>query len=49
MSVVPGKVNGSVLNQRLMQGTESKVSEEQKGFRRGRGCVEQIFVFKSVI
>ncbi len=40
---VPGKVYGKILTKRLMEVTEGKVSEEQGGFRKGRGCVDQIF------
>ncbi len=29
-----------------MQVTEKKVSDEQGGFRRGKNCVDQIFVIK---
>ncbi len=39
---VPGKVYGRFLTERLMEVTEGKVSEEQGGFRKGRGCVDQI-------
>ena len=28
--------------------TEDKVMEEQAGFRRGRGCIEQIFVMRQL-
>ena len=41
---VPGKVFASILNHRVRTVTEDKVMEEQAGFRRGRGCAEQIFV-----
>ncbi len=29
-----------------MEVTEGKVSEEQGGFRKGRGCIDQIFAMK---
>ena len=32
--------------ERMMEITEEKVSEEQRGFRKGKGCVDQIFVIK---
>ncbi len=40
---VPGKVYGRILTERLMEVTEGKVSEEQGGFWKGRGCIDQIF------
>ncbi len=43
---VPGKVYGRILTERLMEVTEGKVSEEQGGFRKGRGCIDQIFAMK---
>ena len=43
---VTGKVYGRVLTERLMEVTEGKVSEEQGGFRKGKGCVDQIFSLK---
>ncbi len=41
---VPGKVYQRIL--RLVEVTEGNVSEEQEGFRKGRGCVDQIFAMK---
>ncbi len=32
-----------------MEVTERKVSEEQGGFRKGRGCVDQIFAMKMLV
>ncbi len=46
---VPGKVYGRILTERLMEVTEGKVSEEQRGFRKGRGCVDQIFAMKCLV
>ncbi len=46
---VPGKVYGRILTEGLMEVTEEKVSEEQGGFRRGRGCVDQIFAMKRLV
>ena len=34
---------------RLMEVTEGKVSEEQRGFRKGRGCVDQIFTIRMMV
>ncbi len=32
-----------------MEATEGKVSEEQGGFMKGRGCVDQIFAIKMLV
>ncbi len=32
-----------------MEVTEGKVNEEQEGFRKGRGCVDQIFAMKLLV
>ena len=41
LSVV-GKVYGKVLVKRIREGTDDVICEEQAGFRKGRGCVDQI-------
>ncbi len=46
---VAGKVYGRILTERLMEVTEGKVSEEQGGFRKGRGCVDQVFAMKMLV
>ncbi len=46
---VPGKVYGRILTESLMEVTKGKVSEEQGGFRKGRGCVDQIFAMKRLV
>ena len=43
---MPGKVYGRVLTERLMEVTEGKVSEDQGGFKKGKGCIDQIFAIK---
>ena len=43
---IPGKVYGRIVIERVMEITEGRISEEQGGFRRGRGCVDQIFTVK---
>ena len=45
---IAGKVYGKIIIERVMEITESRISEEQGGFRRGRGCVDQIFTVKEV-
>ncbi len=46
---VPGKVYGRIFTKRPMEVTEEKVSEEQGGFRKRRGCVDQIFAMKMLV
>ncbi len=38
-----------VLNERLIQVTEEKVINEQGDFRKGKECVDQIFVMKRIV
>ncbi len=45
---IPEKLYGKVITERVQQATEEKISEEQ-GFRKGRGCVDQIFSFRVVV
>ena len=47
LSVV-GKVYGRVLIRRVREGTEGVIGDEQCGFRRGRGCTDQIFAVRQV-
>src|SRR5215469_2260738 len=47
MSVV-GKLYGRVVIDRVKNLTEGLVGEEQRGFRKGRGCVDQIFAVKGL-
>ena len=46
---VPGKVHDRVLTERLMEVTNEKVREEYGGFKKGGGCVDQIFVIKFMV
>ncbi len=43
---VPGKIYGRILNERMIKITDKRVGAEQGGFRKGRGCVDQIFAVK---
>ena len=47
LSVV-GKVYGRVLINRIRDKTENVIAEEQGGFRRGRGCTDQIFIVRQI-
>ena len=46
---IPGKVYGKILIGRVQEITNGKVSEEQGGFRTGKGCVDQIFNMRMII
>jgi len=45
---IPGKVYASVLEKRIRAITERKVLEEQGAFRRGRSCVDQLFIVRQL-
>ena len=47
LSVV-GKVYGRVLINRIRDKTENVIAEVQGGFRRGRGCTDQIFTVRQI-
>ena len=47
LSVV-GKVYGRVLINRIRAKTENVNAEVQGGFRRGRGCTDQIFIVRQI-
>ena len=49
MTSVPSKVFGRVLIDRIRDGVNSKLREEQAGFRIGRGTVEHIFILRNII
>ena len=49
LTSVPSKVFGRVLIDRIRDGVNSKLREEQAGFRGGRSTVEQIFVLRNII
>ena len=47
LSVV-GKVCGRLLMNRIRDKTENVIAEVQGGFRRGRGCRDQIFIVRQI-
>ena len=47
LSVV-GKVYGTILINRIRDNTENVIAEVQSGFRRGRGCTDQIFIVRQI-
>lgn len=46
---MPQKVYGRVINERRMKIAKWIVGNEQGRFRKGRGCVNQMFVLKITI
>ena len=46
---IPGKVYGMVLIEKLKCITEGLKGEEQCMFRRGKGCLDQIFMMRQAI
>ena len=46
--IVVGKVHGRVLINRIRDKTENVIAEVQGGFRRGRGCTDQIFIVRQI-
>ena len=47
LSVI-GKVYGRTLINRIRDKTENMIAEVQSGFRRGRGCTDQIFIVRQI-
>ncbi len=47
--IVPEKVYGRVLSERMMKIAEGSIGNEQGGFRIGRGCVDQIFALRMIV
>ena len=46
---IPGKVYGRIMIERVRNITESRIGEEQGGFRKGRGCIDQIFTLRMLV
>ncbi len=46
---VSGKIYGRIINERMMKTTDKCVGDEQGGFRKGRGCIDQIFAVKILV
>ncbi len=46
---MPGKIYGRILNERMIKITDKNMGDEQGGFRKGRGCVDQIFAVKILV
>ena len=48
MLSVVGKLYGRMLIKRVKNGTECARVEEPNGFRKSRGCIDQVFLVKQV-
>ena len=46
---VPSKILGKVIVDRIRDGVDNKLREEQAGFRRGRSTVEQLFILRNIV
>ncbi len=46
---IPSKVLSKVLLARIDEAIDKKLREEQAGFRKGRGCIDQIFTLRNII
>jgi hypothetical protein len=46
---IPSKVFCRILLNRIDAAIDSQLREEQAGFRRGRGCIDQIFALRNII
>lgn len=46
---IPGKVLCKVILKRIDEKIDKSLREEQAGFRRGRGCIDQIFTLRNII
>jgi hypothetical protein len=44
----PGKLSGRVLIESISEITEVQIRDEQDGFRKGSGCVDQVFALTCV-
>ena len=48
LSSVVGKLYGRVLIKKVRAGTECAIGEKQCGFKKGRGCMDQVFAVRQV-
>lgn len=46
---IPSKIFCRVLLKRIDQAIDTRLRQEQAGFRKGRGCIDQIFVLRNII
>jgi hypothetical protein len=46
---IPSKVFCRVLISRITEAVDKKIRQEQVGFRKGRGCIDHIFVLRNIL
>lgn len=46
---IPSKILGRIIIERISTALDKQLRKEQAGFRRGRGCAQQIFTLKNII
>jgi hypothetical protein len=46
---IPSKILAKIIVQRLTDAVDKQLRQEQAGFRRGRGCTDQIFILRNII
>ena len=46
---IPSKILAKIIINRISTATDEYLREEQAGFRKGRGCTDQIFVLRNII
>lgn len=46
---IPSKIMAKIIEQRLTEAVDKKLRNEQAGFRKGRGCIDQIFALRNII
>ena len=46
---IPSKIMARIILQRITNAIDMKIRKEQPGFRKGRGCADQIFALRNII
>ena len=46
---IPSEILAKIIMNRLCNVVDSRLSEEQAGFRKGKGCIDQIFALRNII
>ena len=46
---IPSKIMAKNIVQRLTEAVDEKLRNEQAGFRKGKGCIDQIFALRNII
>ena len=46
---IPSKILSKIIIQRISEAVDQQLRNEQAGFRKGRGCSDQIFVLRNII